>query len=987
MHRLSLKVKLIVVCVALTALPVLLIGGFNLWQLNSFSGNVLNLSYSGLEKQAQESLSNGLLADQEKITAFIDKAESNVLQLAASANMKNYLDSTVGKNEVLNELASREVHRIVAGLIDSCSIQQDLLQQQLNGNLAVIAHLVESYGSPTPTSLSSSWTAIDQYTEKQQQITLPILQLGEIYLDPHRARARHVPVVDDVEKLAGGTYGIFQTINAQGDMLRVATSARNADGSRAGAIFIAAMGADGKPNPVLEKVIHGETYRGRELVGDDWYTAAYQPLHDRAGKLAGMLYAGLKEQQNSRLNDSIKSLKIGRSGYPFIMDSQGYLVMHPRADLVGKNVISDLNLGIFSTILNEREAGQIKSLSYQWEGKDKFVSYGYFPAWDWIVCASGYWEEFSQQAAEVSMALLKSEIEALHDTSQIETDGKRMPVYSQIRYVDENGKEVVNLKQGHFSESLGSKAQESWFKACLDLKSGEIFNSGVVLAANTGKPEMRIACPVHQAETYKGVVVLNLDWSLAWQLLKNHVYGKTGYSYIINEEGVLVSHPKYDLTNPVNIGNAEYGELAEIVRNKMLAGEQGVGTYTFEGLDKEVSHAPLQVGDRIYSIAATCPLSEFFQMADSIKASAQQETSRLSWILAIAIGAMVLMGSLVGFFSSNSIARPLLRIVGGMREGIQQVSAAADEVSSSSQSVAEGASQQAASIEETSSALEEMSSMTKRNAENSDQANNLMSESAQVVQIANTSMHDLTRAIEEVRQSSEETQKIIKTIDEIAFQTNLLALNAAVEAARAGEAGAGFAVVADEVRNLAMRSAEAAKNTAMLIEGTVQRVRGGSELVKKTADAFSKVNMTTNKAAELVAEITAASKEQSVGIEEVNKAVSEMDKVVQQNAANAEESASAAEELNAQSRQMKDYVGELEQVVAGNGRKTKSARLNKHVYGAAREFRPKSVMNDLDGNGNGLKERKSKVVLKKTGPDEFSSRPTVPLEDDAPDRF
>jgi len=183
-------------------------------------------------------------------------------------------------------------------------------------------------------------------------------------------------------------------------------------------------------------------------------------------------------------------------------------------------------------------------------------------------------------------------------------------------------------------------------------------------------------------------------------------------------------------------------------------------------------------------------------------------------------------------------------------------------------------------------------------------------------------MGDLSTAMEQISKAGEETQKIIKTIDEIAFQTNLLALNAAVEAARAGEAGAGFAVVADEVRNLAMRAAEAAKHTADLIEGTVRRVKVGVEIVSKTGGAFERVANGARRAGELVEEITAASSEQSLGIEEINQAVAEMDKVTQQNAATAEQSASAAEEMNTQAKQMKAYVAELLGLV-GNARDDK----------------------------------------------------------------
>ena len=207
--------------------------------------------------------------------------------------------------------------------------------------------------------------------------------------------------------------------------------------------------------------------------------------------------------------------------------------------------------------------------------------------------------------------------------------------------------------------------------------------------------------------------------------------------------------------------------------------------------------------------------------------------------------------------------------------------------------------------------------MTKQNADNASTADMLMKDSRKMVERANGSMTELTQSMDDISKASDETSKIIKTIDEIAFQTNLLALNAAVEAARAGEAGAGFAVVANEVRNLAMRAAEAAKNTSALIEGTVKKVREGSELVERTNGAFAEVSKSAARVADLVSEIAAASTEQAQGIDQINKAVTEMDKVTQQNAANAEESASASEEMNAQAEQMKEIAAELMTMVGG----------------------------------------------------------------------
>lgn len=421
---------------------------------------------------------------------------------------------------------------------------------------------------------------------------------------------------------------------------------------------------------------------------------------------------------------------------------------------------------------------------------------------------------------------------------------------------------------------------------------GELAKAGQALEAKIRKCVKVVKTNEYQEAIKSEVIGPRLAGGTR-DLSKGIRIGEGGHIFFIKPDGTLAGHPKLEGRS---LSNYDFAR-------KICQSKDGYLAYKQEGRAKLAFYKYYEPWDWIVVIDAY--QDEVMNVGGVIKVGM------------IVVGVFALLVSIITVFFARSLTMPIHNIVCGLTEGASQVASGSGQVASASQSLAEGAAQQAGSLEETSSSLEEMDSMTKQNADNSNQANTLMTETARVVDQANASMVELTGSMEEISAASEETSKIIKTIDEIAFQTNLLALNAAVEAARAGEAGAGFAVVADEVRNLAMRAAEAAKSTANLIEGTVKKVKGGSELVTRTNEAFGEVAKSAAKVRELVGEIAAASNEQAQGIEQVNKAVAEMDRVTQQTAANAEESASASEEMNAQAEQMRGIVQELAALVGG----------------------------------------------------------------------
>ena len=773
---------------------------------------------------------------------------------------------------------------------------------------------------------------------------------------------------DIVDRFTAKTGAVATLFMRKGDeLVRVSTSVKKETGERAVGTALV------KDHPAYARLLAGQPYVGRAtLFGRAFYTS-YTPILAKDGKVIGASFVGLDiSAELDALKKEVRALKVGDTGYFYVLDAAagntyGNLVVHPAKE--GSNLLAakDASGREFIREMLERKTGEI---IYPWmnselgdtRARDKIVIFDTLPDAQWLIAGGTYLEEFHDLSGRISrfvmigggliaIVLVAFLYWLIRRLIVLPLQQQVIPVFrgiSEGRYDnpvditanDEVGQvlqglQSMQIEQGfNVAESVRIANDNLRIQIALDSVTANLRiadDDGTVIYANKGllttlrqiEPGLRQQQPSFSVDNFIGsnIGAFYQDAAAALQTLRELQSTRQteldigGRIYniitnpIINDRGQRLGtvgewvdrtaelHAQRSVANLISRASA--GDL-----------EARLDTDTLEGFYKD-----LGVGINSFLETSGSAIGEIAALLERVAAGDLMHTVNSTY--------QGTFGKLRD--DANLTVGKLRELVGKIQESAETINTAAKEIASGNQDLSSRTEEQASSLEETASSLEQLTTTVRQNADNARQANELAANAQSVAEKGGEVVGQVVHTMGSIHQASSKIADIIGVIDGIAFQTNILALNAAVEAARAGEQGRGFAVVATEVRSLAQRSAAAAKEIKGLISDSVDRVEAGNRLVDQAGRTMEEVVSSIKRVAKIVTDIAGASREQSIGIDQVSHAVSQMDGVTQQNAALVEEAAAAAESLEEQANHLAESVAVFK-VVKGGGEPRRLSR-------------------------------------------------------------
>jgi methyl-accepting chemotaxis protein len=372
-----------------------------------------------------------------------------------------------------------------------------------------------------------------------------------------------------------------------------------------------------------------------------------------------------ESRDNRNLIKALRAPRIGDNGYAVVVDSSGNVVAHRKRRYIG-DPVADVEMPEFASIVTNRDKYRILTDHFEKEGTRQFITYKYYPEWQWNIAVTGRRGEIIDRTAEHARYEMILALQTFYKTTDMELGDTNVPLYNQIRFLRPSGKEDIRIQHGTIFGVYGDCADTAWFEQArlLAAEKGRkgIYISPVDIALNTGLPEVRITQPVFFQEQLAGFIVLNMNWDVISLLFEDRVYGKSGRPFIVDDQGLLISAPDYSMTNAVRMTDASFGGLADIVRTEMTRGDAGFSEFERDGVKNIAAYVPLPIGTAIYSLAVTLPVQEVLGSVEKMSQNAHRQSGTvMRSIILITLG-MVLVAIIIGWVMTRRIvSRPIAR--------------------------------------------------------------------------------------------------------------------------------------------------------------------------------------------------------------------------------------------------------------------------------------------------------------------------------------
>jgi methyl-accepting chemotaxis protein len=836
--------------------------------------------------------------------------------------------------EELNQFAESETEKIAKDVYLMCRAQAEAVQQQVDSALEVSRDVLKRTGKVTFSEETVLWSSINQYDESKaiRQVRLSKMMLGDQWLGQNTGFDRATPVVDEVQRLVGGTCTIFQRMNNEGDMLRVATNVRKLDGGRAVGTYIPRTNPDGTPNPVINAVLRGETFRGRAYVVNAWYITAYEPIWDAARQnVMGVLYVGIKQENVKSLREGIMDIVVGKTGYVYVLGGKGgqkgYYIISKDGVRDGEDIWeakdADGKLFIQSIVTKalETKDGEAAFERYPWknEGEDKarvkLAAVTYFEPWDWVIGAGAYEDDYhdAQQRVAAAMARMTWWVVGIGLLVVVVAVGLG---YILARGIADPARRITQVAKamaaGDLKQRIDVRSRDEigqLAQALSDMLNGVIGRGESITGG--------ISDPFFTTDTDFKITYINDAALKVFGYSRDEVVGKMTCAELCRSnlcgtadcafKQVLASNDAV-VGRKVTVRSRNDDEIPGIVSCSQLADLEGEMIGCMEIFRDTVRDVETQM-----MVQSTS--QHLSTGAEELTANANQNRKGAEELASSATEA----ASAVQEMTSNIAA--VTKNVDAQAASVTQTTATVEQMTANIKQVAHNVETQSSAVAETAASVEELSRSVAEVAENSRKADELSRNASEIAKKGQEATADTVVGMKAIADSAGKITDIIDVITGIADQTNLLALNAAIEAARAGEAGRGFAVVANEVKHLAEQSAQAAKEITGLIKDSTEKANNGVTLANQVAEIIGQVVAAIEENAVMAQEITSATEEQTRGMTEIAKAMENLNKIshevsvaMEEQQRGADEMATAMNQINKVSQEVQ---GAMQQQSAG----------------------------------------------------------------------